>query len=324
METFIVKRDGKKEAFSLEKIKSAIRKAFLSVGSFATDDVITNILSRVNISNGLTVEDIQNQVEIALMAERYYAVAKSYMLYRQKHLEDREVLEKLEFLMDYCDAKNAATGSKYDANANVENKNLATLIGELPKSNFIRLNRRMLTDRIKEMYGKELSDRYIDLLNQHYIYKNDETSLANYCASITMYPWLINGTVAIGGNSKAPTNLKSYCGGFVNMVFMVSSMLSGACATPEFLMYMNYFIGLEFGDDYYKEADKIVDLSKKQRTLDKVITDYFEQIVYSINLQAHAISRQFSGIFRTTTVIISKAFLASFIFPMAHSRIGIR
>jgi ribonucleoside-triphosphate reductase len=295
METFIVKRDGKKEAFSLEKIKSAIRKAFLSVGSFATDDVITNILSRVNISNGLTVEDIQNQVEIALMAERYYAVAKSYMLYRQKHLEDREVLEKLEFLMDYCDAKNAATGSKYDANANVENKNLATLIGELPKSNFIRLNRRMLTDRIKEMYGKELSDRYIDLLNQHYIYKNDETSLANYCASITMYPWLINGTVAIGGNSKAPTNLKSYCGGFVNMVFMVSSMLSGACATPEFLMYMNYFIGLEFGDDYYKEADKIVDLSKKQRTLDKVITDYFEQIVYSINQPTGA--RNFQAVF---------------------------
>ena len=40
METTIIKRDGKKEAFSLEKIKSAIRKAFLSVGSFATDDVI--------------------------------------------------------------------------------------------------------------------------------------------------------------------------------------------------------------------------------------------------------------------------------------------
>ena len=132
METFIVKRDGKKESFSLEKIKSAIRKAFLSVGSFATDDVITNILSRVHINSGITVEEIQNQVEIALMNERYYAVAKSYMLYRQKHLEDREVRDKLEFLMDYCDAKNAATGSKYDANANVENKNLATLIGELP------------------------------------------------------------------------------------------------------------------------------------------------------------------------------------------------
>lgn len=295
METFIIKRDGKKEAFSIEKIKSAIRKAFLSVGTYATEEVIANILCRVNITQDVTVEEIQNQVEIALMSERYYAVAKSYMLYRQKHLEDREVRDKLEFLIDYCNARNAASGSKYDANANVENKNMATLIGELPKSNFIRLNRRMLTDRIKEMYGKEIADRYIDLLNNHYIYKNDETSLSNYCASITMYPWLIGGTTSIGGNSKAPTNLKSFCGGFINMVFMVSSMLSGACATPEFLMYMNYFIGLEFGDDYYLESDKIVDLSKKQRTLDKVITDYFEQIVYSINQPTGA--RNFQAVF---------------------------
>ena len=66
------------------------------------------------------------------MAEHYYSVAKAYMLYRQKHLEDREVRDKLKFLMDYCDASNPASGSKYDANANVENKNIATLIGELP------------------------------------------------------------------------------------------------------------------------------------------------------------------------------------------------
>ena len=295
MEIFIVKRDGKKESFSIEKIKNAIAKAFLSVGSFATEDVITNILCRVSIKEGTTVEDIQNQVEVALMAERYYAVAKSYMLYRQKHEEDREVRDKLTFLMEYCDAKNAASGSKFDSNANVENKNMATLIGELPKSNFIRLNRRLLTDRLKDMYGKEVSDKYFDLLNNHYIYKNDETSLANYCASITMYPWLISGTASIGGNSKAPTNLKSFCGGFVNMVFMVSSMLSGACATPEFLMYMNYFIGLEYGDDYYMDVDKVVDLSKKQRTLDKIITDYFEQIVYSINQPTGA--RNFQAVF---------------------------
>jgi ribonucleoside-triphosphate reductase len=295
MELFIIKRDGKKEPFSIEKIKNAIAKAFLSVGSFATQDMITNILSRVSIADETTVEDIQNQVEVALMAERYYAVAKSYMLYRQKHLEDREVRNKLKFLIDYCDAQNAASGSKYDANANVENKNMATLIGELPKSGFIRLNRRLLTDRLKDMFGKEVADRYIDLLNSHFIYKNDETSLANYCASITMYPWLIGGTASIGGNSKAPTNLKSFCGGFINMVFMVSSMLSGACATPEFLMYMNYFVGLEFGEDYYMHADKTVDLSTRQRTLDKVITDCFEQIVYSINQPTGA--RNFQAVF---------------------------
>ncbi len=292
---FITKRDGKRERFSIDKIKEAIAKAFLSVGSFATDEMLTQILGRIRVADGTTVEQIQNQVETALMAERYYKVAKAYIIYRQEHTEDREVRDKLQFLMNYCEAKNPATGSKYDANANVENKNIATLIGELPKQNFIRLNRRLLTDRLKEMYGKELSDRYLDLLNRHFIYKNDETSLANYCASITMYPWLLNGTMSIGGNSTRPTNLKSFCGGFVNMVFIVSSMLSGACATPEFLMYMNYFIGQEFGEEYYKRADEVVDLSRRRRTIDKVITDCFEQVVYSINQPTGA--RNFQAVF---------------------------
>ncbi len=291
----IVKRDGSKESFSIDKIKYAVSKAFLSVGSYATDDDLAAVLSRVHIADGMSVEEVQNQVEVALMAERYYSVAKSYMLYRQKHSEDREDREKLSFLVSYCNAENAASGSKYDANANVEKKNIATLIGELPKSNFIRLNRRLLTDRLKELYGKELADKYMYLLNNHFVYKNDETSMANYCASITMYPWLLDGTVSVGGNSKAPTNLKSFCGGFVNMVFIVSSMLSGACATPEFLMYMNYFIEKEFGEDYYKRADEVVDLSKKHRTIGKVIEDCFEQVVYSINQPSGA--RNFQAVF---------------------------
>ena len=292
---YIIKRDGKRVPFSLDKIKNAIRKAFLASGSFATEETLTNILSRVHISNGMHVEEIQNQVEVSLMSERYFAVAKAYMLYRQHHTEDREVRDRLNFLIDYCSASNPATGSKYDANANVEKKNIATLIGELPKASFIRLNRRLLTDRIREMYGKELSDRYLDLLNRHFIYKNDETSLANYCASITMYPWLLQGTIPVGGNSTPAKNLKSFCGGFVNLVFIVSSMLSGACATPEFLMYMNYFVEKEYGDDYYLRADEVVDLSSKHRTIDKMITDCFEQIVYSINQPTGA--RNFQSVF---------------------------
>ena len=295
MDTYILKRDGKQEPFSIDKIKNAISKAFIASNSFATEETLSSLLARLRIHNGISVEEIQNQVEVALMAERYYTVAKNYMIYRYRHTKDRETLEKLDFLISYCSATNAATGSKYDANANVEKKNIATLIGELPKSNYIRLNRRMLCDRIEKMYGKELADKYITLLKQHFIYKNDETSLANYCASITMYPWLLEGTKPIGGNATAPTNLKSFCGGFINMVFMVSSMLSGACATPEFLMYMNYFIEQEYGDDYYLRADEVVDLSKKRRTIDKVITDCFQQVVYSINQPSGA--RNFQSVF---------------------------
>ena len=291
----ITKRDGEQVRFSLDKIMNAIIKAFQSVDEPVDLASLSKIITHLDIHDGITVEDIQNQVEVSLMKEGHYRVAKSFMLYRQKHTEDRETMEKLNFLVDYCRSSNAASGSKYDANANVEHKNIATLIGELPKASFIRLNRRLLTDRIKKLYGKELATQYLDLLNHHFIYKNDETSLANYCASITMYPWLLDGTASIGGNSKAPTNLKSFCGGFVNMVFMVSSMLSGACATPEFLMYLNHFIGLEYGKDYWQNSDKVVDLSLKQRTIDKVVTDCFEQIVYTLNQPTGA--RNYQAVF---------------------------
>lgn len=291
----ITKRDGSTERFSIEKIKNALGKAFRSQHVNIDAEGMNNLVKRLNINEGMTVEEIQNQVEVALMAEKYFSVAKTFMLYRKEHETDRETADKLRFLINYCNSANPASGSKYDANANVENKNIATLIGELPKQGFIRLNRRLLCDRIKNMYGKQLADRYLYLLNNHYIYKNDETSLANYCASITMYPWLLNGTKEIGGNSTAPTNLKSFCGGFVNMVFMVSSMLSGACATPEFLMYMSHFIESEYGQDYYTHPERVVDLSSRQRTIDKVITDCFEQIVYSINQPTGA--RNFQSVF---------------------------
>ena len=134
-EIFIIKRNGKRVPFSIDKIKNAVLKAFASTQEAVTEETINRILGRVNIYDGITVEEIQNQVEASLVQENYYEVAKAYILYRQKHYEDREISEKMKFLIDYCNAQNAATGSKFDANANVEKKNIATLIGELPKSN---------------------------------------------------------------------------------------------------------------------------------------------------------------------------------------------
>jgi ribonucleoside-triphosphate reductase len=291
----VTKRNGDQQPFSPIKIKNSLESAFIASNANISNEKIGSIIGSLSIYDGINVEEIQNQVEEALMAKGEFNTAKNYILYRQRHSDDREVAKRVSFLDDYCNASNAASGSKYDANANVEKKNVATLIGELPKEMFIRINRRILTDRIKKVYGKELAEKYLYYLENHFIYKNDETSLANYCASITMYPWLNGGTKSIGGNSTAPTNLRSFCGGFINMVFMVSSMLSGACATPEFLMYMNYFIGLEYGKDYYKNPDKIVDLSLKQRSIDKVITDCFEQICYSINQPTGA--RNFQSVF---------------------------
>lgn len=204
---------------------------------------------------------------------------------------------QVNFIKKYRAALNAATGSEVDANANVENKNVATMAGEMPKRMMIGTNRLMMHDMLEKLNDKELADEYIRQLETHEIYKHDETSIYPYCVSITMYPFLFNGLSEIGGVSKAPTNLQAFCGSFINLVFAVAAQFAGAVATPEFLTYLDYFIRLEFGNDYYTRPDEVVFLTKNTpnktgKTIDKIVTDYFEQVVYSMNQPAAARNSQ--------------------------------
>lgn len=192
------------------------------------------------------------------------------------------------FIKKYKKAINAASGSEFDANANVDNKNITTMQGELPKKDLIGTNRLMMIEKLTEMYGEDMAIEYIRQLEGHEIYKHDETSIMPYCVSITMYPFLANGLKAIGGKSGAPKHLDSFCGEFINLVFAIASQFAGAVSTPEYLTYMDYFIRKEYGDDYYKKADTVVALGNYPKTIDKVITDKFEQVVHSLNQPAAA------------------------------------
>lgn len=196
--------------------------------------------------------------------------------------------KSIEFIKNYTEASNAATGSKFDANANVENKNITTLTGEIPKQFMININRSLMYEKLKELYDVETAEEYIQMLNSHKIYCHDETSVYAYCCSITMYPFLFKGMKDIGGISDPPKNLQSFCGSFVNLVFAIAAQFAGAVSTPEFLTYMDYFVRREYGDDYYKHPKKIVDLSFKHRTIDDVLCQCFQEVVYSLNQPAAA------------------------------------
>ena len=215
-------------------------------------------------------------------------------------LDDINYLEKnyrsrLDYIKKYKEAKNASSGSKFDSNANVENKNITTMAGEIPKDMFIGINRLSMYDKITEKYGKELANEYLEQLGNHEIYAHDETSIYPYCVAITMYPFLFEGARTVGGKSDAPKHLQSFCGSFINLAYAIAAQFAGAVATPEFLMYMDYFIRKEYGDDYYLNPDRIVDLSIVPKSLDKIIVNDFEQVVYSLNEPAGA--RSFQSIF---------------------------
>lgn len=200
------------------------------------------------------------------------------------------------FIDRYKAASNAASGSEFDANANVENKNIATMSGELFKSESIGTNRLLMVEKITQMYGEELADEYIRQLDEHEIYKHDETSIYPYCVSISMYPFLFNGLKTIGGISSPPKNLNAFVGSFINLVFAIAAQFAGAVSTPEFLTYLDYFIRKEYGNDYYKQYNlSVTQPPAKPKPIMKVITDIFEQVVYSMNQPAAA--RNFQSVF---------------------------
>ena len=197
----------------------------------------------------------------------------------------------LDFIERYSKAINSASGSKVDANSNVSNKNIATMAAEIHKEDNMYANRLAMYKKITEMYGKELAEEYIRQLEEHEIYRHDETGMpigTPYCVAITMYPFLVNGLKDLGGTSIAPKNLDSFSGSFINLVFAIAAQFAGAVATPEFLAYFTYFCVKEYGENFHLREDQVVENSKHQRTIKQVIESKFQQIVYSLNQPAAA------------------------------------
>ena len=278
------KTNGTIEEFDIEKLKKGIRQTYRSTGQRCPEEVVVSITDNLYIYDKMTSQEIRRQVVDSLMSIN----KKAALEYIQKFDDGKDLRKKRDFIKDYIKASNAATGSKFDANANVTRKNIVTLGQELYKENNIKQNRYIMQDKIRNLYGQELAEQYIKDLESHVLYKHDESGTPGYpyCVAITMYPFLVSGLRELGGVSIAPTDLKSFCGEFINLVYSVSSQFMGAVATPEFLMYLDYFIRKDYGDDYLSRLDEVVESNVKKRTLTKVIDNCFQQVVHSMNMPA--------------------------------------
>jgi len=282
------KNDDSFEDYDASKIKHGICEAYVATNEICPDGLIDSLIKNLLIYDKISSQEIRRQIEEALMSVNK-KVARAYIkAYEEAEGKNKTLKKDSDFIRDYIDASNASTGSKYDSNANVENKNVVTLGQELHKGKNIQQNRYIMHNKIKALYSKKLADQYIKDLESHVLYKHDESGTPGYpyCVAITMYPFLVDGLKNLGGQSTAPTDLKSYCGEFINLVYSVSSQFMGAVATPEFLMYMDYFIRKDYGDDYLSKLGEKVEINRKGRTLEQVIENCFQQVVHSMNMPA--------------------------------------
>lgn len=223
-----------------------------------------------------------------------------------ERLTPEQINGKMAFINRYANAENSADGSLVDANSNVDTKNIGILESEMYKPETIQINRAIIQNKLKSLFpdeGEELAKQYVQDIESHLIYVNDETSIKPYCASITLFPFLLNGTKPLGGTSKAPKNLRSFTGSFVNLVYQVAAQFSGAIATVEWPMYFDYFARKTYGDNY---------LETNKRDVEQEL----QGVVYSLNQPAAARGNQ--SVFWNTSMLDKYYFehlFGEFVFP---------
>ena len=101
------KRDGRIVGYNEEKIKAAIRKAMLATSQGEDESLIQRITDRIGMSGKaqMTVEDIQDRVEIELMKSARKDVAKKYIAYRDQRSIARQAKTR-DIFLEIIETKN--------------------------------------------------------------------------------------------------------------------------------------------------------------------------------------------------------------------------
>ena len=290
----VIKRGGTKENFDIDKIQRAVYSAFKAAGKPMPDYLVKMIDSLFSQLDGdaIGVEEIQDKIESILMNDKFFDVAKAYILYREKHKQARFIRERIDYMDKYSQSHdNAATSSETDANANVTMKNVANLEGEVYKTTNRVIQRQRMKDRLNELFP-EVAKKYEEDLNHHIIYTHDEATtpvLKQYCMAVSLYPLMMEGVGNIDGvTPSAPNDLQSFSGQITNLIFLLSSQCKGAVAVGEYFIALNYYIVKEFGEDWYNRLDEITTspACNKQRTIRDAVHKAFKQFVYGVNQPA--------------------------------------
>lgn len=322
-QTMVTKRDGTAVPYSVDKILLAVEKAFSANGQELTVEIQQDLLSEINIYDGISVEEIQEQVQVALMTGGFFKVAVDYIKYREAHKELREDEERLQYMENYSkSSENAASSSETDPNSNVSMKNAANLEGEVFKSKNRRLQRRRMYKRLVSMFDRDIAKQYLIDLENHIIYVHDEAStpvLKPYCGAITTYPLLCDGVGNVDNVTPfEPNDIASFSGQMTNLVFLVSSQLKGAVAVGDYFVSLNYYVIQQFGKNWYDKLDVITttDHCLQPSTIRRDIRKGMKQFIYGINQPAG--NRSYNSPFTNVSYYDKyyfKAMFEEFIYP---------
>ena len=233
------KRDGNVVEFNVKKIEIAIQKAFDSVNRPYTQDIIELLALRVTagfnekiVDNSISVEEIQDCVEVVLIQANYTDVAKSYILYRKQHEKIRNATETL---LDY-----KSTVNNY-LNINdwrvKENSTVTYSVGGLILSNSGAITANYW---LSEVYDNEIAQAH----RNADIHIHDLSMLTGYCAGWSLKQLIKEGLGGVPGKitSSPASHLSTLCNQMTNFLGIMQNEWAGAQAFSSFDTYLAPFV----------------------------------------------------------------------------------
>ena len=229
-EICIIKRDGKREDFSISKIKNAISKAFSASGiqdeQQLVADITMNVISQFSTPT-ITVEEIQDLVEKSLMKVRP-EVAKKYIIYREWRNTERDKKTQMKQVMDGIVAidKNDVNLSNANMSSHTPAGQMMTFASEVTKDYTYKY---LLPKRFAEAH--QLGDIHIHDLDY---YPTKTTT----CIQYDMDDLFERGFRTKNGSIRTPQSIQSYAT-LATIIFQTNqNEQHGGQAIPAFDFFM--------------------------------------------------------------------------------------
>lgn len=249
----VAKRDNSIVDFDIKKIEDAMQRAFDEEHKIITPDILELLALRTTAEfskkvkdNIIGVEDIQDAVEIVLIQAGYVDVSKSYMDYRRKHQELRD-LKKTE--LNYASVVDNYL--KVNDWRVKENSTVTYSVGGLILSNSGAVTANYW---LSQVYDKEIADAHRNA-DMHI---HDLSMLTGYCAGWSLKQLITQGLGGVPGKitSSPARHLMTLCNQMVNFLGIMQNEWAGAQAFSGFDTYLAPFVKVD--NLSYKEVKQCI------------------------------------------------------------------
>ena len=241
----VIRRDGTAVSFDPTKIENAVAKAFMATDELDARDIssvsraicliVTTTLNGRKL-DATTVEEIQDEVESALMNCGYAKTAKAYILYRRQHANVRETKDTL---LDYKKLIDGYIGTEKDWRVK-ENSTVTLSVGGLILSNSGAVTANYW---LSEVYDEDVAEAHRNC----FMHIHDLSMLTGYCAGWSLKQLIQEGLGGVPDRiTSAPAkHLTTLCNQMVNFLGIMQNEWAGAQAFSSFDTYLAPFVKID-------------------------------------------------------------------------------